>query len=75
MDKEILKELREVLQYGDNQEVARVTGLSTSTVSNHLNGYVKHPSKLIIDAAMQIIAERQRQDRRTAKKIKSLTSA
>jgi DNA-binding LacI/PurR family transcriptional regulator len=75
MDKQILEELKLGLRYGDNNEVARRTGLGVSTVSNHLNGHVKYPSKLIIDTALQIIADRKRQEKATARKIKNIVNA
>ena len=71
----ILKQLRTNLHHGEIREVCRRTGFSITTVSKTLNGKLENPNTAIIEAAMQVIADRRKREIEMEQKIKNFINA
>lgn len=70
-NKEIAQEIKNQLTRGDITTIAEVTGLSKVTISNHIMGKVKRPAPLILKVAIDVIKQRQKEQKLMMEKLKS----
>jgi len=70
--KKVLRQLRVNLKHGEIAKVCEITGYSWPTVSKTLNGQIQKPKISIIEAALQVVADRQKATLQLEEQIKNM---
>ncbi len=63
------KTLRDNLIFGDIKEISKRTGINLSVVWRHIHGKTKRQNMKIIDAAIDVIAERKQESEKLNNRI------